>query len=103
MDRLDKFDRLLSGDAADWLDLIEQHGTAGEVAEVVINKPVAEARQQAVALKAILSELRQVAASAQAPAASPAAPGSAPQEAEGDYVDQLAAQRAKRLADASGR
>lgn len=87
-DRLDELDRLLSGDAEDWLGIVEDKGNPDRQI-LVIDKPLAEARQQATALKQIVAELRQ---------------GSAVAEPEqgGDILDQLAARRAKRLADASG-
>jgi hypothetical protein len=91
VDRLDKLDRMLGGEAHDWIRLIEQRGS-DEIVEVVIDKPLAEARQQAAVLKQIVAELRQ---GSDAGAKTP--------EQEGDYGDQLAARRAKRLADAAGR
>jgi hypothetical protein len=60
-DRLDKLDALLSGDATSWVELVESKGDPDRQ-EVVIDKALAEARQQAVALKALISELRQEAA-----------------------------------------
>lgn len=89
VDRLDKLDALIAGDAEQWIDIIETRGNP-EVAEVVINKPLAEARQQALALKQIFTELRQLR-------------GSSSGEAGGDEVDELAAARAKRIAAAAGR
>jgi len=67
-DRLAKLDRLLTGEAADWLRLVEQAGN-GDALEVVIDKPLSEARQQAIALKQVLSELRQMSAAAAKPPA----------------------------------
>lgn len=57
VDRLDKLDALLDGSAEDWIRLQEVQGDP-ERTIVVIDKPLAEARQQAVALKQILTELR---------------------------------------------
>jgi len=89
-DRLDKLDRLLTGEADDWLGIVEAKGDPDRQ-ELVITAPLAEARQQATALKQLLAELRQATAAA----------GSSPAE-EGDVLDQLAAQRARRRADATG-
>jgi hypothetical protein len=92
VDRLEKLDRLLTGDAESWIDLISKRGDP-ELAEVVINAPLAEARQQALALKQIFTELRQLGVLAAAdPNAKPKAEG-------GD--DELAARRKARLADAA--
>jgi hypothetical protein len=53
-DRLDKLDAQLRGE--DWLRfLVDEAGTA---VSVVVDKPLAEARQQATALKQIVAELR---------------------------------------------
>jgi hypothetical protein len=56
-DRLDKLDRLLDGDADTWLTLVEDRGDPDRQT-VVVDKPLAEARQQALALKQIVAELR---------------------------------------------
>lgn len=91
VDRLDKLDRMLGGEAHDWIRLVEQAGK-DDIVEVVIDKPLAEARQQAAVLKQLVAELRQGSdAGAKVP------------EQGGEYGDQLAARRAKRLADATGR
>ena len=84
-DRLAQLDRILSGNARDWLDLAENKGHDG-VVEVTISKPLAEARQQATALARLTAELRQ-SASAEKPATG------------GSLLDQLAARRAQRLAN----
>lgn len=85
-DRLDKLDALLVGDAAAWFRFsVDESGT--EVT-VIVDKVLSEARQQAVALKQLISELRQGAA------AEPASGGS--------VLDQLAARREARIANASG-
>lgn len=87
-DRLDALHKLLGGDARDWLSIVETKGHPDRQ-EIVIDKLLAETRQQATALKQIIAELRQ----------SGADDG---QERGVDILDQLAAQRAKRLANASG-
>ena len=95
VDRLDKLDRLLKGDAESWLDIVESRGNP-ELAELVINAPLAEARQQALALKQIFTELRQLRALA-------TADPDAGKKAEGGDDDELAARRKARLADAARR
>lgn len=86
-DRLDKLDRLLSGDADNWVSLVEVKGDPDRQ-EVVIDKPLAEARQQATALKQIVAELRQS--------------GTEKPATGGSVLDQLAARRAQRLANTAG-
>jgi hypothetical protein len=56
-DRLDKLDRLLDGDAEQWVRLVEDRGDP-ERQFVVIDRPLAEARQQATALKQLIAEIR---------------------------------------------
>ena len=62
-DRLDKLDRLLSGDAGDWLALAEDRGDPERLV-IVVDRALSEARQQAAVLKQVLAELRQSRASA---------------------------------------
>lgn len=88
-DRLDRLDALLAGSAEDWMSLVETKGNPDRQ-EIVIDRPLAEARQQATALKQLIAELRQ------------GVDVSGDQEQGGDILDELAAARAKRLADASG-
>jgi hypothetical protein len=96
-DRLDKLDALLGGDAEDWLALVEDKGDPDRQI-VVIDRPLAEARQQATALKQLLVEIR--AAGAGKPGLVPGGPvssgGAAP-------VDQIAQRRAERRRQATGR
>jgi hypothetical protein len=89
-DRLDKLDALLVGDAEDWLALVEDKGDPDRQI-VVIDRPLAEARQQATALKQLLVEIR--AAGAGKPVSSG---GAAP-------VDQIAQRREERRRQATGR
>lgn len=89
-DRLDKLDRLLTGEADDWLGIVEAKGDPDRQ-ELVITAPLAEARQQAGALKQLLAELRQATGR-----------GAAKPAGEGSVIDQLAAVRARRRADAAG-
>lgn len=93
-DRLDRLDRLLSGDAESWIDIIEGRGHTE--LELVINAPLAEARQQALALKQIFTELRQMGVIG-------ASGSDGKDKAEGGEDDELAARRAKRIAEAAGR
>lgn len=58
-DRLDRLDKLLDGDAESWVSLVEQRGDP-ERQIVVIDRPLAEARQQAVALKQLIAEIRAI-------------------------------------------
>ncbi|WP_330438807.1 hypothetical protein OHB44_27950 [Micromonospora sp. NBC_00821] len=88
-DRLDGLHRLLDGDAQDWLDIVDAKGNPDRQ-ELVIDRLLAEARQQATVLKQLVAELRQ----------SGRAEGD--QEQGGSILDQLAAQREKRLANAAG-
>lgn len=56
-DRLDALDCLLTGDARSWVSLVEDKGDP-ERQLVVIDRPLAEARQQATALKQLIAEIR---------------------------------------------
>jgi hypothetical protein len=87
-DRLDALDRLLAGDARDWLEIVETKGNP-ERQELVIDKALAEERGQATTLKQLIAELRQ-------------SGGTEQQDQGGDILDQLAARRAARLANAAG-
>jgi len=84
--RLDKLEAIITGGDDSWLNVQER---AGEL-EVVVNRPLAEARQQALALRAVLAELR-------------AFQGvkDAPPPAAADPADELAAARAAKRAAAS--
>ncbi len=85
--RLEHLDRVLQGDADAWLDIVTRMPPT--VAEVVISAPLAEARQQAMALKGLLSELAKLTGQeVAAPVASKA--------------DELKAQRDKRRREAGG-
>lgn len=56
-DRLDRFDGIVNGRDRSWLTL--ELDDLGDGAEVVVDKVLAEARQQQVAFKQLLAELRQ--------------------------------------------
>jgi hypothetical protein len=93
VDRLDRLDRLVRGDEYAWAYV--RVNDDGEAA-LVIDKALSEARQQAIALKLIVAELRQAGAASGAPASGPAKPASG---GGGDVLDQLARKRAERIAD----
>jgi hypothetical protein len=57
-DRLDRLDRILNGDEDAWMRL-HTANEDGSIVKVVLNNALAEARQQATALKQLVSELRQ--------------------------------------------
>lgn len=102
-DRLDKLERLLSGDARDWLDVVEDKGDP-ERQIVVIDRPLAEARAQAVALKQLVSELRQGVGQDAGRSAGPTASGATEGGAAvgGLGVADLSARIAARRAEATG-
>lgn len=85
-DRLDKLDALLTGSSDAWLRF--QVDESGTEVTVLIDKPLAEARQQQMTLRAIVAELRQ--GKVEAPSQG------------GGILDQLAARRAARIAGAAG-
>ncbi|MGA4726283.1 hypothetical protein ACPB67_02585 [Micromonospora taraxaci] len=78
-DRLDVLDRILRGDEDAWMRL-HSANEDGSIVKVVLNNALAEARQQQVALKALLAELR---TSRQGPAAKSGA-GKPPASGEQD-------------------
>ena len=87
VDRLDRLDAILNGRDRAWLTL--ETGDDGEIT-VIVDKVLAESRQQSTALKQLFAELRQ----------GESAGGE--QDQGGSILDELAAARAKRLADAAG-
>lgn len=87
--RLDQLDRNLSGDPDAWLSIVER--MPDSVGEVTVDKALAEARQQALALAAIVRVLDGTAAGAQAPAVTGPDPG-----------DQMAQRRAEKQRQAQG-
>ncbi|MEW2442799.1 hypothetical protein [Micromonospora marina] len=56
-DRLDVLDRILRGDEDAWMRL-HSANDGGSIVKVVLNNALSEARQQQVALRALLAELR---------------------------------------------
>lgn len=85
VDRLDRLEAILNGRDRSWLTL--DLGDDGELT-LSVDKLLGESRQQATALKQILAELRQGA-------------DAESQTAGGGALDQLAARRAARLANAA--
>lgn len=83
--RLENLDRILQGDPDAWLGIVTR--LSPDVAEVVINAPLAEVRQQAMALKGLLAELAKL--TGEEVAAPPAS-----------KADEVKAQREKRRRDA---
>ncbi|MFG3702393.1 hypothetical protein ACGF5C_31600 [Micromonospora sp. NPDC047620] len=81
-DRLDTLDRILRGDEDAWMRFRSMNED-GTVVAVQINNVLAEARQQQVALKALLAELR----TSQAGGAAPKTPGARPPAAKEDVGD----------------
>lgn len=61
--RLDQLDAYLAGDPDAWLRMVARFDPL--VVDIVIDKALAEARQQAVALKTVLAELRAAGAGGQ--------------------------------------
>ena len=57
-DRCDGLDRLVNGSAEDWLSIVESKGDPDRQ-ELVVDKLLAESRQQQLALTRVLGELRQ--------------------------------------------
>lgn len=85
-DRLDRLDRILTGRDAEWLRL--RVNDDGSEVTVTVDKVLSEARQQQVALKAVLGELRAM----RTPAAT------APPQGKGGGVADLSARLAARRA-----
>jgi hypothetical protein len=80
-DRLDRLDDFLRGREESWMKFHARNDD-GSIVEVVVDKALAEARQQQVSLKQVVAELRQVVKGRQEPA--------------GGGSDDLAARRAAR-------
>ena len=95
-DRLDKLDAQLRGDAEAWLRFVVDD-TGAEVT-ITIDRALAEARQQAVALKALLAELRATRAPAKTGRAAAERPASTEPEVRG--VTDLTARIRDRRAQA---
>lgn len=97
-DRLDHLDSILRRSSGDWLQAIGRDDD-DNVVQIVIDSVLAEARQQATALKGIVSELRQHTAKT-------GGQGKNEKRSGGDGVDEIAARRAtkeaSRVANASG-
>ena len=79
-DRLDQLDRLLRGDDDAWVRL-HSANEDGSIVKVVLNNALAEARQQQVALKALVAELRTSQSGGAAPKTGGTPPPAAKEEA----------------------
>jgi hypothetical protein len=71
--RLDQLDRQLSGDPDAWLSIVQR--MPDTVAEVMVDKALAEARQQALALATIVKTLDGAAGQQDAPSGPATDPG----------------------------
>lgn len=103
-DRSDTFDALLRGDRVAWgrVKLAED----GSPADLIVDKLLGEARMTAVAMRGVVSELRQLSVGAPGNVRSgrePAPEDPTPEEPGGEPLDDLASRRARRIADAAGR
>jgi hypothetical protein len=87
--RLDTFARQIDGDQDAWLSIVEQMPPT--VAEVVVDKVLAEARQTALAYNTVVRTLAQMQGTAALPVAA------------ADPVDQLGTKRQEKLAEARKR
>lgn len=86
-DRLDGLHALLAGDARDWLDWQSKRG-AEDVAQIVVDTALVEARQHAAVLRQLLTTLDVLAA--------------VDEEPEADPLDELTPRREARGATAAG-
>lgn len=86
VDRLDRLDDQLDG--GDWLEIETEEG--GQLT-VVVDKALSEARQQAVALKGVVAEIRQVSRGSKA--AGPSQSSSKGAEGIADLSARIAARR----------
>lgn len=89
VDRLDRIDGILSGRDRAWLTL-EVDDLGAEVT-VVLDKALSEGRQQQVALKTVLAELRQVRAAVSPGAGKPSGKAAAGPQGGGGVVADLTA------------
>ena len=89
--RLERLDAQLEGDQDAWLHLTAN--LPETVAEVTVDKALAEARQQALALKGVLAELRAIQGADSGKSEAPPLPTGG--------ADDLAEKRKRRLAEAA--
>jgi hypothetical protein len=87
VDRLDAFDEQMTAGAFLELDVVDEDSGAVTQVRVVVDRVVTEARLHALALSRLLHELRRI--------------GSASED-DGDEVDEVAAQRARRRSAPAG-
>ena len=81
VDRLDKLDRILTGEDAEWIGFQQRY--EGDDVTITLNAPIAEARQQALALQKLVAALSLNASLEAKPT--------------GDGIDELLARRAARF------
>lgn len=93
-DRLARLDTASRGLGAAWLTF--RRARSGEAVTVIVDRVLSEQRASALALKAVLSELR-MAHSAAHPAEAPAPAATGPEELPDDVADLTAAIAARRL------
>jgi hypothetical protein len=92
-DRLTQLDALNRGEATSWARIVDRDFGG---LELVVDKALAEERQQALALKQVLGEIRA------ARGASPSTPVPQPNGGPVNVLDELGAARAARVAGAAG-
>ena len=97
-DRLTALDRIIRGQGSQWIEF-RRDRRDGERVEVYVDRPLAEFRAQALALRALMSELRQAHGAAR-PASKPtaAAPAQTTEHVEApsgitSIADRIAAKR----------
>jgi hypothetical protein len=97
-DRLDRLDAILAGDPGEWMRF--RVSEDGAEVTVTLDRALAEARQQQLALRALVAELRQ----AQGSAGKPTAPTAQPRGGSGvpagvtSLADRIAAKRGTQTA-----
>lgn len=92
VDRLDQLDALNRGDASTWARIVDRDFGGLELA---IDRALSEERQQALALKQVLGEIRA------ARGAAPGKPVLRPNGAPENVLDELGARRSARVANAT--
>lgn len=89
-DRLDALDRVIRGVGPEWVIL--KTGAGGDLV-IVVNGALAESRAQALALRALLSELRQSRPAAKPAASTPQSTGAEAPSAVTSITARIAAKR----------
>jgi hypothetical protein len=102
-DRLDKLEARLSGDDEEWLRVEPDYENPDQPVVVIVDKALAESRQQALALKGLLSEIRQAAkSSASNTPAVPVTPAQGASAGGGNVLSLAAGIAARRSNPATG-